>query len=254
MNRFIACTMLLALTVNITNAQSQKNTTESAAKQKPPTSFIEKLLKFLGIADSPSTLKGPGDEVASGELWVADLDSRTTRALTSTDGYRSPVFVNGSKDILALRGTDVVRIPSPGGEGRKAYSVFAITKLVGSSSEDPGKVLILLQGGTDGRPRVGLLTISTGATTMVPYDASSDRDLQMVESLQGWSRTYGDQQIYVKRQSKQALSGTLEWTDVFRRVGNGEPVDVSQCDGANCGQPSLSDDKHLIVFVKARAE
>lgn len=254
MNRFIVCTFLLALTMSIASSQADKNTTANAAKSKTATSFTEKLLKFLGVSDSPSTLKGPGDEVATGELWLADLDSGTTRALTSAGGYRSPVFLSGSKNILALRGTDVMQIPSAGGEGRKLYSVHAITKLVGCSSEDPGKVLILLQGGADGYPRVGLLTLSTGAATVVPYDSSSGQDLQTVESLQGWSRKYGDQQIYVGRQSRQALSGTVEWTDVFRRVKNAEPVDVSQCDGTNCGQPSLSDNKRLIVFVKARGE
>jgi len=58
----------------------------------------------------------------------------------------------------------------------------------------------------------------------------------------------------VKRQTKQALSGTVEWTDVFRKMGSGEPVDVSRCDGVNCGQPSLSQTGRLLVFVKAKAE
>jgi hypothetical protein len=99
-----------------------------------------------------------------------------------------------------------------------------------------------------------LLTISTGATTVIPYDYSSGHDLQMVESLQGWTRTYGDQEIYVESQSKQAFSGTVQWTDVFVRIGNAKPVDASQCDGTNCGQPSLSEDKRLLVFVKVRDE
>jgi hypothetical protein len=132
--------------------------------------------------------------------------------------------------------------------------VSAIFKLLGSGSEDPGKVLILLQGEAGDRPRVGLLTVSTGAVTVVPYDAASNQDLQMLESLQGWSRTYGDKYIYVKRQTKQAFSGTVEWSDVFLNVGNREPVDVSRCDGANCGQPSLSEDGRLLVFVKAETE
>jgi hypothetical protein len=212
------------------------------------------LLKFLGISDSPSTLKGPGDEVTSGELWLADLDSRSTRALTSGAGYRSPVFMPGTNDVLALQGTDVVRIPSRGGEGKKLHSVDAIVKLVGAGSDDPEKVLILLRGGADGHPRVGFLNVSTGAVTGVPYDLASNQDLQMLESLQGWSRTYGDRQIYVKRKTKHALSGIVEWSDVFLKVGDQEPVDVSQGDGVNCGQPSLSENGHLLVFVKAEAE
>jgi len=76
----------------------------------------------------------------------------------------------------------------------------------------------------------------------------------MVEHLQGWSSTYGDRHIYVKRKTKQALSGLVQWSDVFLKVGNQEPVDVSQSDGVNCGQPPLSENGHLLVFVKAEAE
>jgi len=88
----------------------------------------------------------------------------------------------------------------------------------------------------------------------VPYDPASSQDLQMVEDLGGWSRTYGDRHIYVHRQAKQALSGTVEWSDVFLKVDNQPPVDVSQCNGVNCGQPSLSADGHWLVFVKTKAE
>lgn len=253
MNRLFTCIFVAALMLSDVHGQSQKKTNGRAAKQPASTSFTEKLLKFFGISDSPSTLKGP-DEITSGELWLADLDSKSTRALTSGAGYRSPVFLAGTKDVLALRGNDVMRISSGGGEGKKLYSVSAIVKLLGFGSEDPGKVLILLQGDAGGRPRVGLLTVSTGAVTVVPYDPASNQDLQMVESLEGWSRTYGDKYIYVKRQTKQAFSGTVEWSDVFLNVGNREPVDVSRCDGANCGQPSLSEDGRLLVFVKAEAE
>jgi hypothetical protein len=241
--------------VCMANGQSQKNATGSAAnKQKAPTTFTDRLLKFFGISDSPSTLKGPGDEVVSGELWIADLDSKSTRAITPDAGYRSPVFMPGMKDVLALRGSDVLRVPSAGGVGSKLYSIDSIIKLVGFGSEDPGKVLILLLGEVGGHPRVGLLTVSTGAVTIVPYDPASSQDLQMVEDLQGWSRTYGDQQIFVKRQTKQVMSGTVEWTDVFRNLDNGEPLNLSQCNGVNCGQPSLSENGRLLVFVRAKLE
>jgi len=88
----------------------------------------------------------------------------------------------------------------------------------------------------------------------LPYDPASGEDLQMVEGLAGWSRTYGERHIYVQKQSKKALSGTVEWHDVFLEVDSEQPVDVSQCDGVNCGQPSLSADGHWLVFVKTKAE
>lgn len=251
MHRFLACVLLMLLVSSFLR-QTQKSA--PAGKQKPQTSFTERLLKFLGIADSPGTLKGPGDEVTSGELWLADLQARTTRALISGTVYRSPIFFAGNKDVLALHGTEVVRVPSAGGEPKKLYSVDGILKLVGASSEDAATVLILLRGGAGGHPRVGLLTVTTGTVTPVPYDPASSHDLQMVEDLKGWSRTYGDRHIYTRKQNKQALSGTVEWTDVFLQVDSQPPLDVSRCDGVNCGQPSLSADGHWLVFVRSEAE
>lgn len=70
----------------------------------------------------------PGDEVPSGELWLADLDSRGSRALTSSAGYLSPVFLPGTKDILALQGTDAVRVPAGGGECRRQWKLARVRK------------------------------------------------------------------------------------------------------------------------------
>ena len=56
------------------------------------------------------------------------------------------------------------------------------------------------------------------------------------------------------KRGNEALSGTVEWSDVFLKLRNQEEVDVSQCDGAQCGQPSLSENGRLLVFVKATAE
>lgn len=252
MRRPIAC-LLLMLLVSASSGLAQKDA--PVGKQKPRTNFTERVLKFLGISASPGTLKGPGDEITSGQLWLADLQAKTTRQLTSSENYRSPIFLVGNKDLLALRGLEVMRIPSAGGEGKRLYSVDGILKLVGASSEDAATVLILLRteaGG--GHPRVGELTVSTGKVTPLHYDPASGEDLQMVEDLAGWSRTFGERHIYVEKQSKKALSSTVEWRDVFLQVDNQPPADVSQCDGVNCGQPSLSADGHWLVFVKTKAE
>jgi len=255
MNPFLPGILLLASLAGLTDGYAQKNPTGNPPnKQSPPATLTEKLLKFFGISDSPSTLKGPGDEVRSGDLWLANLDTGATRALTSGGGYRSPVFLAGTANILALRGNDVVEVPSAGGEAKKLYSSDSILKLVGSASDDPGQVLVLLRSDGGAHPRIGSLTVSTGAVSLIPYDSSSSRDLQMVESLNRWSRTYGNRYIFVDRQSKQSFSGTVEWSDVFLKPGNAKAEDISRCDGDNCGQPSLAQDGRLLVFVKAKAD
>jgi hypothetical protein len=246
--------VLLVLLTSFAVGQTQKSAgTSTAGKKKQSAGFADKLLKFLGISDSPGTLKGP-NEVRSGQLWVAEVGPRTTRAITKSAGYRSPIFLATSKDILALKESEIWRFPAGGSEGKKLYSISGISKLVASSADDPDVVLVLQSDGSNGHPRVGLLSISTGKVTPEPYDRASSQDLQMVENLESWDRVYGDKRVYVKRETKQAMSGPVEWTDVFQKVNSQEPVDVSQCDGTNCGQPCMSADGRLIVFVKAELE
>lgn len=247
------CFVLLLTSVATGQTQPQKPAPTPTAKQKPSPGFIDRMLKFLGISDSPGTLKGPGDEVRSGALWVADLGSHTTYPVEHGDGYGAPVFLPQSNDILALSGSDVVRI-SPSGQMRKLYSVAGITKLVAVRADNPDTVLILLTDNAGGHPRVGLLSVRSGEVTPMAYDPNSSADLQMVENLEGWTRSYSDKQVYVRRQTKQALSGTVEWSDVFLKAAGQDPVNVSRCNGANCGQPSLSADGRLLIFVKVETE
>jgi len=42
--------------------------------------------------------------------------------------------------------------------------------------------------------------------------------------------------------------------NVFLHVDNQQAVDISRCDGANCGQPSLSGDGRWMVFVRMATE
>jgi hypothetical protein len=245
--------VLVVLLTSFATGQTQKSDTSTAGKQKQPAKLADKLLKFLGISDSPGTLKGPS-ELRSGQLWVAELGPRSTRAITERAGYRSPIFLATSKDILALKESEIWRFPAGGSPGKKLYAISSITKLVASSADDPDVVLVLQSDGSSGHPRVGLLSISSGKVTPEPYDPTASEDLQMVENLESWDRVYGDKRVYVKRETKQAISGPIEWTDVFQKVNSQEPVDVSHCDGANCGQPSMSADGRLIVFVKAEME
>jgi len=250
----VVCLALFLVGASAGQNQTPKPPAAPPAKQKSAPGFIDRVLKYLGIADSPGTLKGPGDEVASGELWVADTGSLANHAVASGGSYRSPVFVPGSNEILALSGAELVRFSAGSGEPKNLYSVAGVTKLVAFSADDPDSVLILQSGDGSGHPRVGLLSLSSARVTPLAYDPSSSADLQMIENLEGWTRIYGDKRVYVRRQTKQAVSGVVEWSDVFLRIDGQEPIDVSQCKGSNCGQPSLSADGRMLVFVKAEPE
>ena len=45
-----------------------------------------------------------------------------------------------------------------------------------------------------------------------------------------------------------------EFTGVFLKAAGHDPMNGSQCDGSNCGQPSLSADGQLFIFVKTEPE
>jgi hypothetical protein len=243
--------LLTVLLVSRVYPQAPKNTSKAvnSAPQKPK-GFIDRVLDFLSISYTPGALKGPAGVPLSGQIWIANLKNNSAHLLTSSGNYRSPIFLAGSADILALRGNDIVRIPSTGGEGTKLHSVEGVLKLVGAGGSDPNQVLALLRSQSGSHPHVALLAVDTGITTELPYDPASSQDLQLVEDLQGWSRVSGENRIFVKRQTKESLSGTLEWTDVFLIAHGQQPVDVSRCDGVNCGQPSLSQDGSFLVYVK----
>lgn len=251
MKRSFFAVLLSVLLVSALHSQTQKNDSKSA--NNPPQkskSFIDRVLDFLSISYTPGAQKGPASEIVNGQIWVADLKSGSTRPLTTSGSFRSPIFLAGSGDILALRGNDVIRIASGGGDGAKAQSIVGIVKLVGAGGSEPGKVLVLLRNESGSHPRVALLAIDTGSITNLPYDPESSEDLQFVEDLEGWSRSYGQSRVYTKRQTKESLAGTVEWSDVFLAAPGRQPLDVSQCDGVNCGQPSLSTDGNLLVYVK----
>ena len=255
MKRSCPYLLLAALLVSPAYPQAQKNTSKASnSTPQKPKSFIDRVLDFLSISYTPGALKGPAGEALNGQIWIADLKSNSAHALTSTWNYRSPIFLAGRADIIALRGNDIVRIPSTGGEGTKLHSVEGILKLVGASNSDSSKILVLLRSETGSHPRVALLAIDTGAIVELPYDPASSQDLQLVEDLQGWSRVSGENRIFVKRQTKEDLSGTLQWTDVFMNAHGQQPVDVSRCDGVNCSQPSISQDGSLLAYVKERSE
>jgi hypothetical protein len=253
----LVCTLVCTI-VGTINAQTQStaaqtpptNAKKAAPPPKPKETFWEWALRFSGISANPNTLKGPGDEPPSGQVWMADLPSGTRRKITPDSGYRSPVYFPNGSDILALQGSYVVRISSGGDKPAKLYSVAGVTKLVGFSLGGPAEVLALMEDDA-GHVSAARLTVSTGAITPLPYDPQLSRDRQMLEHLQDWQRSYGDTVVYVKRESRQALSGTVQVVNVFLKYPGRDPQNVSACDLASCGQPSLSPDGNRVLFVKA---
>jgi hypothetical protein len=211
-------------------------------------SFVSKVLRIAGISATPSQLRGPKG-VKAGDIWLVNIAQDTPVPLTRDGGYRSPVFTPGNDHILALKGDALVRIPKTGGEPERLHTLKGVMKIVGFDQADQDKALILLE--EDGGTAVGLLSLASGQTIRLPYDRTSEEDQSLIIHMQEWTRVYGDTTLYVKGETKRRLAGYTEWTDVYLKRGETPPLNLSKCDGVDCGQPSLSPDGGQVVYIRA---
>ena len=213
--------------------------------------WLDQVARFLGISKTPSQLKGPGDQFKTGDIFIATLDGVSTR-LTTDGGYRSPVFLPGDAGLLALKGDDVVRISLSGGTVRKLQTAPRALKLLGVDASDADRVLVLLEV-PDGSSELGVLALKSGQLTPLPHDRDAKTHRRMMSHLRGDDREYEDVAVYVKAESKARLGGQVEWTDVYVKQANVAPVNISRCDGVDCGQPALSPGGKRVAFIKADA-
>ena len=212
-------------------------------------SLIDKLLRIAGLTAAPSQMRGPGDEVESGNIWIANLDQRTRRGLTGEGSYRSPVFSPVDGSVYALKGDLIVRIPAAGGNGAAVQKVSGAVKIVGFDGKSADELVVLLDAGPAVSP-LGSVSLKSGKVTLLPYDAKSDDQRRMLAQVRAQDRVYGETTLYTKTESKRGLARTIEWTDVYLRRGNEAPQNVSTCDGVSCVQPALSADGRSVAFVK----
>jgi len=218
-----------------------------AQTPRPPEPLLSKLLRIAGLTAAPSQMRGPADNAAVGDIWIANVDRRPARALTTNGGYRSPIFVNDTPVVLALRGNSVVRLGAQGGSAIPLAGAPKIVKLVGIDATSPDEVIVLLDAPAS---PLGVLSLQSGKVSPLPYDDSSDEQRRMLAQIRAQDRTYGETKLYTKTETKSGLSRPIEWTDVFLTRGAGSPQNVSACDGVNCVQPALSPDGRSLAFVK----
>lgn len=217
----------------------------SAAAAGP---LVERLLRVTGLTLAPQT-RGPGDEAEAGNVWIVNLDRRTTRALTTEGGYRSPVFAPAGGGVYALKGGTILRIPLDSGDAVAVQKVAGALKLVGFDRTGTDELVVLLDPGAASSP-LGVVSLKSGELTLLPYDAKSGDQRLMLEQARAQDRAYGDTFLYTRTESKRGLSRNIEWTDVYLRRGNAAPQNISLCDSVNCTQSALSPDGRSVAFIK----
>lgn len=228
-----ACVLLLAIGVLTLSA--------SAAAQE---TLLQKLLRIAGLTAAPSQLRAPGDDREPGNIWLADLRDDTTRALTTGGGYQSPIFAPDGT-IYALKTDTIVRVALDG-TATVVHRAPGVAKLAGLNG-DNGDEMVVLMRAASGPP---LATLSLGTGTLTPLPDPDAQSARVLAQIRAEDRVYGATAVYTRSAEKRGLSRTIEWTDVYVKRGDAAPVNVSRCDGVNCGQPALSPDGQMVVFVR----
>src|SRR5882762_11788938 len=116
-SRQLLLSLLMSLLPAAGPLAAAADTAAQAARPKSPPdthqSLSAKLLDFIGIPADSGALRGVDDPFEAGEVWVVEVAGGKSRQLTRTGEFRSPIFLPGGTDVLALRGSDVVRLSGP---------------------------------------------------------------------------------------------------------------------------------------------
>lgn len=209
--------------------------------------FFDRIMQVLGISATPRQMRGESD-TSAGQIWVADLERGTPTALTTESDYRWPVYEPSGQAVVALRGNNLVRVLASNGTVTVLHKIAGVEKLVGFDRTDPDKLLVVLDKETT---PLAFLSLKTANLTPLPYDSRSEHHRQIFSHVKGQERVYGIARVYVKTESKRSMEGELQWDDVYLQRDNAAPRNVSNSDGFNCGQPSLSPDGKSIVYIRA---
>jgi len=209
---------------------------------KKQVALWRKVLRVTGISATPAGLRGDDQADAKpGDIWVTGLPSGDApRQLTTDGGYRSPIFGDGGKSILALRDAALVEIALADSAVKSLAAPPNLSKLVGRESGPRGKVLAVT---TD--DRVGLF--APAGAEMDILERESIKDPAFLRRLKNWTRVYDGLTLFVKQQGVSVRAG---WTDIFVQQEPAWQVEISHCRGAYCSQPSLSENRRQVVFIR----
>jgi hypothetical protein len=210
-------------------------------------SFLEFLARISGISATSGAQKSLDEqEQSAGQLWLATIPELSRSALTTESGYRSPVFEPKDKGVIALKGSEVVRVSLQSGIGEvNLCAVRGINKLIGFPGENPDEVVVLLTD-KDGNAICGVLTLKSGQVRKLPFDEKLKDHREMMKRLKSSERTYGITRLYPQARSPDGTGGR----DIYLDKDDGSHVNVSEAGKADCGQPALSHDEHLVVYLK----
>lgn len=133
---------------------------------KPKETFVQWLARVTGLSATSGSFRGGPDNGVAGDIWIGSLGQAGSQRLTFEGGWSWPVFAEGDKEIIAVRGGALWSIPVAGGDAVKmTHAPNGIGGLLGAGKD--GLVVF-----TD--DRIGLFRPDTGVFTRFEATGSED--------------------------------------------------------------------------------
>jgi hypothetical protein len=199
------------------------------------TSFWNAIARLGVIFKSIGSL---GAGARQGQVWICDLKRGKSTPITTSGPVSWPVLGADHSTVYALRTGQLVRFPASGGNLEVVGHETEWRKLIGVDGD--GNVLGLLAGKP--RPRPALSTRSGELHVFPQPESNSDRERQAL--LLQENRSYAD-----GRELTVVRSPGGRGYDV-RLTSGSRVVNLSDCGDDSCGQPSLSSDGALVLYVR----
>jgi hypothetical protein len=173
-----------------------------------------------------------------GAVWQFDIVTRTRLRVGTGSAYSWPVQGLDAGDIVALQGSQIVKISTDAEEALGKPSPWR--KLVGVAPN--GMLIGILQLAEGAQPA---LMTREGTLTVLP-PAQSAADQERVAMLLQEDRVYSGNRRLVVARSERGGRGY----DVYYIVA-GERLNISDCGDDSCGQPALAADGRHVTYVRS---
>lgn len=183
-----------------------------------------------------------GGGVDQGQVWQVDLATGDQHRIAGGNGLAWPVMSPDGSTIFALHEGQLVRLATDG----RSTAVGKETqwrKLVGVDRQND------VLGFIAGKPRVHPALMSPVGELQLLPQPETDSERERVSLLLQENRAYADgRQLLVKRSTRggRGLDVILKTNDTAKAI--------SDCGDDLCGQPSLSPDGHIVLYVRAPAQ
>lgn len=224
------------------NTEVIKTKSEQANKSNVNKNFLVELADHLQLTfEAIGSLSESA--VDNGQVWAVEFDASGTpsepRRIGSFYNLAWPVVSPDGSTIYALQQGQVVALEKDGESSTAINSKSNWVKLLGVAKD--GSILGFVHKDTESRPAM----IMAGGNIWIDQSPLSDDERTQLSRLLQEARTYtGDRSLFVER-SERGRRGF----DVYMRSED-KVINLSDCGDDRCGQPSLSADFRLALFIR----